>query len=355
MLRFVQSSDWHLNGGLLRIFPQKALEKQLIEIRKPFVYAAENNIRHLMVPGDISDKARLDEDSLIALVGLFMQYAKYIQVHYITGNHDFAHVGKTAVDVLRIFAETGAIPNLHIHSTPEIEEIDGVDVCFMPFPHNELPKNDRNLLIFAHIEEAGALGDNGLPLKSASLKIARDPGDFVFSGHLHTYQALKSRRIVFGGSPYQKTFGEPLPKGFLDCRAKYSGDELKVSHKFIDSRPGFRLENLLIEESSQWETLEKGEHVFYKIQLGEGVVAPKNITRDFPNIVYINGMTYKGRQKIELGDGTLKTDKDIPKITPLTGLVKMLLNFDLSKEEAKKAVGMVKEAIRELNIETEAA
>lgn len=349
--KFVQTSDWHMSGGLTQIFPQKALEKQLIEVRKPIVHAMEACIKHVVITGDISDKARLDEDSLIALITLFSTYSKYVKFHYIAGNHDFAHVGKTSVDVLKLFADTGAIKGLNIYTAPTIVELEGVDACFMPFPHNKLPDNDRPLLIFAHIEEAGAKGDNGLVLKNASLTLSREPEDFVCSGHLHTYQFLKKSRVLFCGSPYQKTFGEPLPKGFVVAKARYSGGLLKVEHEFIDAHPSFRLENVTITESKQWKELEVGEHVFYKVTLGEGIVAPKNITRDIPNIVYLKGSTFKGRATIELGDGEQKTDADLPKITPLTGLVDMLHSYELDKREVKRAVGMVKEAIEHLNVQ----
>lgn len=351
-LQFIVSSDWHLDGGLTRFFPTNALEKQIHEIKKPFAYAVETGTKHLMVPGDISDKARLSEDTLISAVGLFMAYAKYVKVHYTLGNHDFAHVGKTAVDVLKLFSETGAVRNLTVYDKPTIRELEGVDCCFMPYPHVAVPKHDRPKLIFAHIEEQGALGDNGLALKKVGLKLERPKEDFVFSGHLHTYQFLKGRRLVFCGSPYQKNFGESLPKGWVDCSARYSSSgELRVKHEFVNGLPSFVLQNVTIENDADWNKLEAGDQVFYKVQLGEGIVAPKNITRDIPNIVYLNGQTFKGRTRIELGDGEAKTDADLPKITPLTGLSKMLEAFEFNKKEIKHCTGMVKEAIKELNIQ----
>ena len=353
-MKFIESSDWHFDGGLTRFFPSNALEKQLREVKKPFAYAVESGVRHIMVPGDISDKARLSEDTLISAIGLVMAYSKYVNVHYTLGNHDFAHVGKTAVDVLKLFSETGAVRNLRIYDKPTIKEIEGVDCCFMPYPHVVVPKHYRPKLIFAHIEEQGATGDNGLPLKKVGLKLERPEEDFVFSGHLHTYQYLKNRRIVFGGSLYQKNFGESLPKGWIDGEAKYSSSgALKVRHEFVNGNPSFVLQNVTIENDKDWDSLEAGDHVFYKVQLGEGIVAPKNITRDFPNIVYLNGQTFKGRSKIELGDGQVKTDADLPKITPLTGLVKMLETFELDHKEVKRCVHMVKYAIKELNIQIE--
>jgi DNA repair exonuclease SbcCD nuclease subunit len=347
-LRGISTSDWHLDGGLSRLFPEKALDKQLFEINKVFQYAVENDIRHVFMPGDISDKARLSESTLIALITLLMKYDRFVSFHYILGNHDVAQVGKTSIDVLKIFAENGAFKNVHVYTAPKIVEIGGVDVGFVPYPHTSAPKNDRPTLLFAHVEEAGAIGDYGTPLKSHGLKLNRCADDYTISGHLHTYQELKSRRMLYNGALFQKTFGESLPKGFVEFQAKYSKEgKLLVRHQFVDNRPSFRLDTLRIEQSADWDQLEAGEHVFYRIYMGEGVVAPRNITRDIPNIISLNGTSYRGRSNVDITEKS--SVDDIPKITPLTGLIEALQNYDLSKDEIKQAVRLVKDAIKQLN------
>jgi DNA repair exonuclease SbcCD nuclease subunit len=344
MLRGLSTSDWHLSGGLTRIFPLKALEKQIYEIEKVFRYAIENDIRHIFMPGDMSDKARLDEATFIALVTLLMKYDKYVSFYYLLGNHDVAHVGKTSMDVLKVFADSGVFKNVRLFSTPEVVEIDGVDVGFVPFPHLELPKTKRPALIFAHVEEVGAVGDYGTALKSATVKLKRRPEDYTISGHLHTYQVLKKQRMLYNGALYQKTFGESPNKGFVDFQAKYKNGDLLVRHEFVASKPEFRLDTLKIENSSDWDKLESGEHVFYRLYLGEGVVTPKSIVREFPNIIQINGTSYRGKAVVED-----RVDADsIPKITPLTGLIEFLQKYDLEKQEIKRAVRLVKEVIGEM-------
>jgi hypothetical protein len=345
MLRGISTSDWHLDGGLTRFFPLKAAEKQFAEIQKIFTYALENDIRHIFMPGDIADKARISETTLIALVTMLLKSDKYVSFYYGYGNHDVAHVGKTSTDVLKVFADSGVFKNVHLYSAPEVFEVDGVDVCFVPFPHKAAPKSKRPKLIFAHVEEPGAIGDYGVPLKSASVKVERDKRDFVISGHLHTYQLLKQRRMLYNGAPYQKTFGESPNKGFVEFQAKYRDGDLLVKHEFVNTKPAFRLDTLKIESADDWEKLEAGEHVFYRLYLGEGVVAPKGIVRDFPNIIQINGTTYRGRSVEE------KVSADsIPKVTPLTGLIDFLHRYELPKAEIKEAVGMVKDAMRELGL-----
>jgi DNA repair exonuclease SbcCD nuclease subunit len=348
VLTGVSSSDWHLNGGIDRLFPEKALEKQMHEIRKPFNYCIENGIQHLFCPGDISDRARLSEDALINLIQLFAYY-KDIEFYYTLGNHDFARVGKTAIDVLKVLVDNKVFKNVHLFYKPEIREIDGVDVCFLPFPYNKAQTNDRPSLIFAHAEEVGAIGDYGQKLKvqeDSKHKIRRKKGDVVISGHIHTYQFLKSQRLVYNGSLYQKTFGESLPKGFIEFSAKYSSEgELKFKHTFINSHPEFLLKDVFIENKKDWFQLEHGDHVFYRVSLAEGVVVPKGLTKDYPNVITING-----KQKLaKRGEGNeIAVSSNMPKITPLTGLIKMLEAEKLSKKEIKFAVGLVKEALQEI-------
>ena len=344
-LRFVSSSDWHLDGGLTRLFPLNAMEKQFREVEKVFQHCTENDVRHLFMPGDISDKARISEATFIAFVTLLLKYDKYLSFYYTLGNHDVAHVGKTSIDVLKVFADSGVFKHVHLFSTPEVLEIEGVDVGFVPFPHKEAPKTKRPKIVFAHVEETGAIGDYGTPLRHASVTLKRDKRDYVVSGHLHTYQHLKKQRVLYNGALYQKTFGESTAKGFVECEAKYRDGELLVRHDFVASKPSFLLETLKIEDVNDWDKVEAGDHKFYRLYLGDGVVAPKDLVRNFPNVIQVNGTTYRGNGNVE----EKASIDSMPKITPLTGLVDFLMRFDLTKTEIKQAVGLVKEAIRSMN------
>lgn len=349
MLKGISTSDWHLDGGLTRFFPNTATQKQLHEIEKICRYALEHDIKNIFIPGDLTDKARISEDTFIRLVALFLKFPT-LTFYYLLGNHDFVHVGRTCIDVLKVFIDNSALANVKIFEAPKVVTLGGVDVGFVPFPATEAPKNKRPMLLFAHVEEAGAVGDYGVALKSATMGIKRSKRDFVITGHLHTYQHIKEKRIIFNGSPYQKTFGESPVKGFIEFSAKYNAEgNLMVRHQFVDNRCEFKLIDRRIENTSDWDELEVGEHVFYKLHLGEGIVVPKNITKDFPNIVSMNGVSYKGREfteTIEKKDTSL-----LPRYTPLTGLVDFLHGFELDKAEIKMAVKMVKEAIEHLKAE----
>lgn len=346
-LQGIVSSDWHLMG-MTKVL-RSPTELQIQEIHKPYKYALENSIEHVFVPGDISDVPQMDDHELIALVTLLLSYDDHINTYYILGNHDVESVKKTSMDVLRVMAENGMFKRFHIFFQPEVKQISGVNVAFMPYPHVDVPKCSKPPLVFAHIETAGALGDNGVPLRTKNEGLNRQPGDFIFSGHIHQHQVLKAKRIAFAGSLYQKNFGEALPKGFMEFNARYSGGELVVKHKFINSQPNFVLQNLVMREQSDWDKLQADESIRYKITVAEGVVVPKAITTDFPNIVYING-EHRGVAPVMAGESAAEASSiaDMPAFSLTTGLKSYLKGANLGPTQVKRAREFVSEAMSQI-------
>ncbi len=359
-LRGVVTSDWHL-GGMGKVFPNGgATKRQLAEVRKVYKYAGDNAIEHVFVPGDISDKTVLSEH-LIALISLLLQYDDHFFTYYTVGNHDFHSVdvsesgeeiaSKTSMDVLKLLVDNGFLKRFKLFYQPETIKIDGVNVCFMPFPHTEVIKSSKPPLVFAHIEMAGAIGDNGRVLKHGNDdKFIRRPGDFIFSGHIHQNQYLKKKRFAYCGTLFQKNFGESLPKGFIDFNAKYVNGKLVVSHEFIRNKPGFILQEKLIQESADWDTLVKDDSLRYKILIGEGVVVPKNVMKEFPNIIYLNGASKSMKVKMDGSPdmtGSL-TVQDLPTFSLKTGMKKYLVDSDLDKKQRIRASSLVNEALAPL-------
>jgi DNA repair exonuclease SbcCD nuclease subunit len=248
---------------------------------------------------------------------------------------------------LEVFIATGALPNFTIYREPTVVKIDGIDCGFVPFPFAGLKKGQREraTLIFAHAEEPGAIGDYGQPLKTAKLVINRRSSDFVFSGHIHTPQHLKKQRLYYNGAPYPKTFGESGSNGFVEFVARYSGASLKVMSKFVDNRPEFRLVEKVIEKQQDWETLESGEHVFYKLHVAPGIVVPKNVMTDYPNIVSAPRLKDKKSNETE----AVGADS-VQYVSPLDGLDKALEKFKFSSRQVKQATRLVEAAMAELGM-----
>lgn len=352
MLHAISTSDWHLEK-LKKLYPHDHVERQLREIDKICKYAIKQGIQHVIIPGDISDTHKMEASTYIALISFLKKYDNVLNLYYTGGNHDFSDISKTSMDLLQILTDNGFFNNFKLFLTPEQLEIDGVVVNMMNHPEMEALPNKRPCLNMVHVEYTGAVGDNGRTLKShKEFKSPRK--DFNISGHIHQYQHLKKRRVIYNGSPYQTNFGESLPKGFIEFRAKEKEGKLAVQHRFVDNKPGFRLLTEHIETASQFAKLSTEPGIRYRIYTAEGVVVPENLMLSNPNIVQLwenkDGRAVKNNN--ELADFMEQTT-DIPKIDPYKGLVGAFKSSGHTKSEYMRGKEMVREVISELGLSTE--
>lgn len=343
-MRCVVTSDWHL-GGMQKVLPNP-VQSMIHEIHKPFRYAIENGIDNVFVPGDISDTERLDEHTFIQLVSLLLTYDKHLYTYYIRGNHDIAHKYRTSLDVLQFMSDKKFFKRFKVFKTAELIYVDDVPIKMIPFPEKEV--DNESALIFAHVESPGAVGDNGRMLKCKKDQVHRVKGDFLVSGHIHKYQYLKSSRTLYCGSLYQKNFGESLPKGFLDLNVSYSKGQLLVEHDFIPNQPEFLLKTIHIRSMNDWEKIQNDPTIRYKVlvERNSGIIVPKNMLRDYTNIVYLNGVD----RSIEngLSNTEVKNLKSLPKFNPVYGLEGFLARQGHSNEHIKEAKAIVAEVWRSL-------
>jgi DNA repair exonuclease SbcCD nuclease subunit len=349
MFEFVVTTDWHL-GKLERFFPQNHIEKQIAELHKPFTYAIERGIKTVVIPGDISDTPNMSEAAMLALINLIYEYDSQLNIIYIAGNHDFADIKKTSMDLLDSLVTKGAFENLELYLKPTQIVKDKIVCNFLPYPSNEALKNKKPCLNFAHIERAGALMDNGRPSRLRSehdFKCKKE--DFTISGHLHTYQYLKDSRTLFPGATTQVKFDDTPKKGFVHCCAKYNKKgKLVVTHEFVNSKPNFVLKRLLIEKDSDWEIVENDKQGIYEIRLAENIVVPSSIRLACPNIFSIIG--YKTEINLEKIHEKASNLSSLEKFTPTTGLKNFLRKEGLKKEERLLAKSIVLREIERLGL-----
>lgn len=343
-LNFIASADWHLQG-MLSVF-EDPLPYQMAEIQKPYSYAMEHGIKNVFVPGDISDVETMTERTMTHLIGLLLKFPD-IDTYYIPGNHDTASKGVTSLNFLSFLTDHGLFKNFKIFFKPTVVRLDGVNVAFMPWPSREVPTCKSPPLVLAHVEQPGALGDNGLPLRVKEEPLDRQPGDYVVSGHIHQHQHLKKKRFVYTGSLYQKNFGESLPKGFLSGQANVSAGKLNVDIEFVRSRPAFVLETIQVSRAADLKQLKADPLIRYKIVVDKqsGVILPADITSRFPNIVSILGSGGVSKSAIE---ALRSQTNDVPKFGPLTGLRKFCIGLGLDDKTASLAVSIAKELVQEV-------
>lgn len=348
VLSGVVCSDFHL-GGMNRVLPDPTAW-QMRELHKPFKYALSKGIPNVFIPGDASDSPVMSERDFIAFVTLILTYDQSLNITYILGNHDVHSKEKASMDVLRLFHDNQTFKNFRLVYATEQEDVDGVNVVYVPYPDCVVPepeKRGRPPLVFAHTETPGAIGDNGYPLKTREDHLKRVPGDFVISGHIHKYQHLRKQRWIYCGSPYQKNFGEDLPKGFIEFQASYEQGKLSVNHQFVNSKPGFVLETVNIESEDDWGSLVEDPARRYKIQVDRGIRIPKDLTTRFPNIVQVNNqMAGRGNTGTDQEGEVVKARPAEITTTVKTGLGQWLKSSGLDRRQRDMARGMVDDAIK---------
>lgn len=350
MLEGISSSDFHLEG-MFKHFAD-ATSRQLREIDKIYQYGMSKGIRHVFIPGDISDTPHMKFATYMQLVMFLKKYDGVINSYYIGGNHDRSDVESTSCDFLKMIADHGFFKSFRIFLQPEQDRIDGTLVNFCAWPCYETMTEKEGCLNFAHVEYNGAIGDNGRPLKTKH-EFRSHERDFTISGHIHQYQYLKNKRAIFNGNPYQKNFGEALPKGFVHFKARTSKNSVEVKHRFIDNMPNFRLETVVVESPKDFARLKDDNNIRYKLLVAPDVLVPADLRLTYPNIT--GGIFNSETKKAATNDDAPMVEQlgqvaQISRVKPTTGLNNWLAGEGFSKKEISMAKGMVKEAMNELGI-----
>lgn len=338
MLEGVATSDWHTDGLDKHFLNGNDLI--LDEADKIYQWALKNGIKHVFIPGDISNTPQMPVDTLTKLYLFFLKYDGIINTHYLIGNHDVADIENTSMNFFHTLCKNGALKTMHVYLKPERVIIDNVPVNFIPWQEGQmstLSTGKEGALNFAHVEYTGAIGDNGRKLKTKhELKVHKH--DYTISGHIHQYQVMDSKRALYCGNPFQKNFGEELPKGFVHFRAELKNGRIDFKHSRIENKPNFTLQNVIITDINQFKKLEHSENVRYKLHVDAEVPIPADLMLQFPNItggIVVNGNKQSTSDKDEVK--IVKTEVNLR-----TGLKKFLGAEGLAKDEQKAYIKEVK-------------
>lgn len=331
-MRALFTGDWHLMG-LSRFF-NDSIRLQMRELNKIFVYAVENGIDHVIVCGDISHTPFLNDTALIELINLILSYDKVLNIYYIFGNHDYHDDRKTSMEILKFLEQKKFFSNLHIFLEPEQREIDGELINFLPWPRSKAFTSKRSALNVCHVEQAGALNDNGYKLKTKN-KFRSSKKDWTISGHIHKHQKLG--RFIYCGSPYQTKFGENYNTvGFLDV--KFNDGVLKFKH--VKTRPEFRLITKRILDEKDFDIPEEPNKL-YNLKVDSDITVPLNLTRENSSIYSVSG-----RKSVNTD---VEVVSEIPEIDIDTGLSDFLTKKNLTKKELRYGLSIIQK-IKEKNL-----
>jgi DNA repair exonuclease SbcCD nuclease subunit len=359
-LRGLVSSDWHL-GSLKSVLGQSASKLLLAEIDKVYRYAVSNGIEHVFVPGDLFDTPVLEADTLIGILSLLIKYQKTgVKTYYIAGNHDFSEKGRTSLDVLKTLTDSEMVKNLYVYTEDTTEEIDGIDITFLPYPSTKSAtylakkKSCVGHLNFAHVDIAGALNDLGREMSvDDEHNYKHGTTDFTISGHIHRHQLIANKSFLYSGTLYQKSYSEQLPKGFVEFEAGYDDLRVHVKYKLINNTPSFVLSSVKVDDETDFDSL--SEHLTinsstkFRLLVDKGIKLPGDFLLDNKNILKVVGV----KDKADLVDYRAKLEEDTTNESliadPIYGLEGYLKSRGHGKQDIERSVYLVNEALASID------
>lgn len=158
---------------------------------------------------------------------------KNIDLHVIIGNHDCTYTNTNSLNSVDLL---GREYGFHIYHEPQNVNIEGLDICFLPWITKE--NNDLSIKIMNESKAdvlMGHLEIQGFNIRKGHLSTNGFDSDvfkkfkYVMSGHFH----LKSNKgnVYYLGTPYEMTWDDfNEPKGF------YIFDTDKLNLNYIQNK-----------------------------------------------------------------------------------------------------------------------
>jgi len=335
---FVVVGDLHLEKLDSYFDRDTALSYSFNTLEKVVAYCNKRAVTHVVQVGDLTDTPFPKQATVKRLIQFFLKHS-HIHWDIILGNHDYASVDVHSMELCKFMCDHN-VSNVTIHTEPHIKKIDGVRLCFMPYPHFKPPKKPS--ICFGHFETKGSRLDNGKLVDCGYSRKNLGKHNYWILGHLHTYQ--KSKGQVFVGTLSQMSFGESSSKGFLHVTAKKPNI---VDYTYISIVTPYTFENVVLESNDCLKKFGEdwSETALYKIFIRGGFTPPSDFSSTFPNIHSIVG--YGKNQKKLLGGEQGIGGKD-NNISPTLGLKDFLVERGVKKKDCKRAIAYVNKLIGNL-------
>lgn len=263
------------------------------EVKKIYDYAVKHGVPDVAFYGDLCHGGRMSYAAHMLLRQLIQSYPK-ITTHMILGNHDWIgavedgatrEIDPTFLDHAEYslqLLDLMRIKNLKIYANIHKTKIQGVNVNFMPYPHPlfEGDSLDENALNVFHKEVAGAMHDNGAPIKGKH-SMAIKKKYLGVAGHLHTNQRVHN--IFYAGSVVQNSFGEKPKKFFHHIKINITDKARKKTGDFkideddwevldVPIKQRYTLRKIQIKDKADWKKLPNDPNVLVQIRLDKNVV-----------------------------------------------------------------------------------
>lgn len=285
-MRAVVLGDLHILGlGFLERYVKNQSDYAYKLLADVVRYARKNGIKHVIQLGDVfhhPSPTQQDQRRLLRFIE-----NSGLSWYIILGNHDILESGKHSL-VMSEFHSEKLPDRLRIFTKPEVIDIEGVPFCMLPWPNSKTLLTKPGITC-AHITIKGAKLDSGLRLKDKGVEIGDKKG-FWYIGDVHQEDKLAQwGRYV--GTPYQRTFGEALPKGFCDVTARIEDGKLKLRDRFIVNKPPYELVNLLVdcaEDLDKVKPYDADDLTLYKLKIRNGFQLPPLFRQENPHIYDID-------------------------------------------------------------------
>lgn len=277
--------DLHLAKSNLGAMFDNADLMILGSVERVFKIALEQGIRFVVLLGDICDTQTLPDHVRTAFIRLLKRYDKRLDIRIILGNHDVAETAVHSLHTIEVLVELGFFKTVRVFTKHETEVYEGVTLEYMAWPAEEPLK--RHSLCFAHYETAGSTRDNGHKIKTGHDKTFESGNQFV-QGHLHTPHVNRNHWYV--GTMAQKSFGERLPKGYGEFKARMTNGRLVLQKRHVSWQPPWTLANVVFNERHDVRDYPKflktlGPNPRVKLFVGEGVKIGDDFLLKHPEIV----------------------------------------------------------------------
>jgi len=201
-----------------------------------FPYLDEHNIDTVIHLGDLVDRRKyINFVTLRHLRNNFMDELEKrdITMHIIAGNHDVPYKNSNEINAMNELFDK--YDNVNIYWEPETIQIDGTDICLMPWINNANYANAIThmnetpaQILMGHLEIAGCLMMRGLSNEHGMDIDTFDKFDMVMSGHFHTKSVTNN--IHYLGTPYQITWSD-----YKEVKGFYIFDTNTRNLEFIEN------------------------------------------------------------------------------------------------------------------------
>lgn len=338
VLDFLWCGDLHL-GGLLAYYAKDHLQPIFNMLAEVEEYALDHGIRHVFQGGDVCDDPAPEQEILRRLMTWLA--GSSLSWYFLLGNHDFSETKRISLELSAWLTRLKNWQHVQFYTKPRQEMIAGIPFCFLPWPYDRALPCKLPQVVLAHIGVVGCKADNGWVIKpSAGVEITVG-ADFWLIGHLHRHQKIK--RGEYGGTLYQVRFGEPLPKGFLHCRAILENKKLTVETQFIQVQPPHELHTVVIKNAEDLRALPTEKHYCFKLLIQEGVDVPPRLIAEDYRILSVGGWKSK-KELAALQEGSidLSDDEELTEVNHKSILPGYLRRKrELTRAQIDRAVGIV--------------